>query len=318
MAFGAALAAGAPPLVLDRTIALPEVTGRIDHLAFDPARGQLLVAELGNDTVDVIDLHRGTLIRRLTGFHEPQGIGYAPRTDTIAIANGGDGTVRLLRGSDDAPIATTPLGSDADDIRVDPQSGAFLVGYGEGGIATLNPANGALLAQIPLPAHPEGFQLDPASRRLFVNIPDSQQIAVLDPGARKPLTTWRTPDLRGNFPMALADGGKTVIVAFRDPARLVALNAADGTIRASLDTCGDADDVFTDEKRKRLYVSCGEGFVDVFATDRTPYRPIGRIATKSGARTSLFVPEIDRLIVAARANLFGYGTGAEILVLRPN
>ena len=74
-----------PPLVLERSIALKGVTGQIDHLAVDLARKRLFVAELGNGTVDVIDLASGTVIRRLEGLKEPQGLGYAPAADILAI-----------------------------------------------------------------------------------------------------------------------------------------------------------------------------------------------------------------------------------------
>ena len=66
------------PLVFERTIALKGVTGRIDHLAVDLARKRLFVAELGNGTVDVIDLASGGVIRRIEGLKEPQGLAYAP------------------------------------------------------------------------------------------------------------------------------------------------------------------------------------------------------------------------------------------------
>jgi hypothetical protein len=61
--------------------------------------------------------------------------------------------------------------------------------------------------------------------------------------------------------------------------------------------------MFVDAKRRRLYVSCGEGFVDVLDSASSTYLRLARIATVPGARTSLFVPGIDRLFVAARATL---------------
>lgn len=306
-----------PPLVLERTIPLAGVSGRIDHLALDAGRGRLFVAEPGNGSVDVVDLGSGRIVRRLTGFRAPQGVGFAPGADALAIANAGDGSVHVLRGGDFTPIGIADLGSDADNIRLAPDPGMFVVGYGDGGLALLDAAGARLLGQLGLPAHPEGFQIDAAGRGAFVNLPDARQIAVLDLTARRQLATWRLPGLGGNFPMALADDGKTVIAVFRDPARLVSLNAADGAVRASLDTCGDADDVFFDARRRRAYVVCGEGVVDVIAAAPDRYRRIGQVASKGGARTGLFVPGIDRLFVAARAGLFGYGWGtAAILVLR--
>ncbi len=89
-----------------------------------------------------------------------------------------------------------------------------------------------------------------------------------------------------------------------------------GIVRANLATCGDADDVFFDARRRRLYVSCGEGVVDVLQGDAAAgYHPLARIPTRPGARTSLFVPELDRLLVAARSS--ASGAGAAILVFRP-
>jgi hypothetical protein len=68
-------AEGGAPLVLERTIPLESVSGRIDHMAFDAGRRRLFVAELGNGTVDVIDIGSGKIVRRLLGFREPQGVG---------------------------------------------------------------------------------------------------------------------------------------------------------------------------------------------------------------------------------------------------
>ena len=67
-------------------------------------------------------------------------------------------------------------------------------------------------------------------------------------------------------------------------------------------TCSDADDVFFDEKRKRVYVSCGEGALAVFAGEGDSISEVGRVRTSSGGRTSLFVPELDRLFLAVRAS----------------
>ena len=127
------------PLVLERTIPLTGVAGRIDHMAVDLARKRLIVAELGNGSVDVIDLTAGHVVHRIEGLREPQGVGYAASSDTIAVASAGDGSVRLFRGDDFAPIGMISLGEDADNVRVDSRTGRVLVGYGNGGLAVLDP-----------------------------------------------------------------------------------------------------------------------------------------------------------------------------------
>ena len=120
---------------------------------------------------------------------------------------------------------------------------------------------------------------------------------------------------RANFPLAIDGPAGTIAVVFRSPAKLVLLDTKTGAPTQQLDTCGDADDVFFDAKRRRIYVSCGAGAADVFQADGTGYRPLARVGTSPGARTALFVPELDRLFVAARAGLSG--SDAAILVFRP-
>lgn len=300
------------PLALEAKIPLPETGGRIDHMAVDLRRGRLFVAELGNGTVDVVDLTARHVIRRLSGFREPQGIGYAPAADVLAVASAGDGTVRFFGGEDYRPLGVLDLGDDADNVRVD-TSGRFVVGYGSGAIAVIDPASRRVLRQAKVPAHPEGFQLD--GTRAIVNVPDASQIAVVELESGRQATAWRVRGTGSNFPMALDAQGGRIASVFRSPPRLVLLDAASGAVRQTIETCGDADDVFFASTRKRLYVSCGAGSVAVLQEESGTYRPIASVATPSGARTSLFVPELDRLFVAERAGLLG--GEAAILVLRP-
>jgi hypothetical protein len=214
-------------------------------------------------------------------------------------------------------VGSINLGEDADNVRLDPRSGDFIVGYGSGGLAVIDPARVSLIRRIPLPAHPEGFQLDPDKRRAFVNVPDARQIALVDLDAGRQTASWQTSDLHANFPMALDGARAKVAVVFRNPARLVTLDINTGKQIGTFTACGDADDVFFDAKRRRIYVSCGAGSVDGWQQDGSGYRRLSPVKTGSGARTSLFVPHLDRLYVAARAGFFGLGSDAAILVLRP-
>jgi len=302
-------------LSLEGQMALPGVAGRIDHMAVDPARKRLLVAELGNGTLDVVDLASGRRVKQVAGLHEPQGVGYAQKSDLVVVASAGDGSVRFFRGEDLAPAGSLSLGNDADNVRVDPRTGYVIVGYGSGGLAIIDPEKRSKIGDIKLAAHPESFQLDAASGRMFANVPDGGHIAVVDLAAAKQIAKWTVPGLSANFPLAIDGSGMAVAAVFRRPAKLVLLDTKTGTATQHLDTCGDADDVFFDAKRRRIYVSCGAGAVDVFQADATGYRTVARIETSSGARTSLFVPDLDRLYIAARAGLVG--SDAAIRVLRP-
>jgi hypothetical protein len=312
--FGYAAQGEAPiQLELERTIALPNVSGRIDHLAVDVPHQRLFVAELGNGSVDSINLLSGER-RRIEGLKEPQGLAYLPDRNELVVASAGDGTVRFFDASSLAPIGSLSLGDDADNVRVDPKTGQVMVGYGSGALAIIDPARRAVVRTIALGAHPEGFQIDGQARKAFVNVPDAHKIVVVDLDSGGVLANWRATHF-SNFPMALSVASGVVGVVYRVPARLVVVEATSGTAKVDLPTCDDADDLYFDDKRRRIYVSCGSGAIDAFEQAGGGYSVSAHIETRSGARTSMFVPALDRLFIAARSD--SHGQNAALLVYRP-
>jgi YVTN family beta-propeller protein len=302
------------PLQLEAKIPLGNVHGRIDHMAVDLKRQRLFVAELGNDSVGVVDLANRKLLQTIAGLKEPQGVGYEPSTDTLYIANAGDGSVRLREGNEYKSAGRIDLGSDADNVRVDTAANRIFVGYGSDALAVIDPTTRSKVGDIKVKAHPEGFQIDHDAGQVFVNVPDAHGIAVVDRASQRQTGKWPIPDHGANFPMALDPARRQVLVIFRAPAELGVFSMTAGKLITTAETCGDADDLFIDAKRGRVYVSCGAGFVDVLEASGMTYRRAARIPTVSGARTSLFVPELDRLLVAVRTTS---AEPAAIWVFRP-
>ena len=292
------------PLTLERTISLPGVAGRIDHLAIDLKRRRLFVAALGNGTVEGVDLAAGKVFARIEGLKEPQGVAYLPATDELAVASGGDGKVRFYRAADLTLTGELDAGDDADNLRVT-DDGMLVVGSDS--LRVIDPKTRAVVGAVPLPAHPEGFRLD--GSRFFVNLPRAGLVAAGD--LKTGVTSsWKAAHAM-NFPMAYDARTRRIAVVYRLPARLVLMDAQTGAVVSDRPTCGDSDDVFFDDKRSRIYVSCGGGSVDVFPIEGDR---LARVDSRDGARTSLFAPELDRLLVAARA---GANQNAAILVYRP-
>jgi DNA-binding beta-propeller fold protein YncE len=309
-----ASAAERAPLVLETKIPLGDVKGRIDHLAIDVAHRRLFVAELGNDTVGVVDIDGRKVLRRLQGFDEPQGVAYLPQTDTLYVANGGDGVLSAFRGMQLEPVGKLDLGGDADNIRIDRDQGRIYVGAGSGNLALIDAATFKKTGEVELKAHPESFQLEAEGSRIYVNVPDAKEVAVVDRKTNKQIASWPTASLHSNYPMALDSQSDRVLVAFRQPATLVAFDRASGAMQDRMDLCGDADDIFVDPRRSYVYAACGQGVIDILARQGDRLTRLGRIDTSSGARTALFSPELDRLFLAVRA---AGGEGAAVWVLRP-
>jgi YVTN family beta-propeller protein len=288
------------PLRLEKTIPLPGVKGRIDHLAFDADNQRLFVAALGNNTVEIIDHKSGKVAHTISGLAEPQGVLYEPERKHLWIANGNDGKVRIFDALTFQPIQSIDLGDDADNIRRDAATGRVFVGYGNGGIAIFDP-DGIKVGDIKVDAHPESFQLEKTGPRMFVNLPGSKKVAVIDRSKSAVETSWQTDDAQSNFPMALDEAGARLFIVCRKPAVLLVLDTRSGAVVAKLPTVGDSDDVFYDQERKRIYVSGGEGAIAVYQqNDADHYNEIARLEAVKGARTSLFVPKLSRLFLAVR------------------
>lgn len=288
-----------PPLRMVQTIVLPNVEGRIDHMAVDVKGQRLFVAALGNNSVEVLDLHAGKHLRSIGGFHEPQGIGFIPELDQIFIANGKSGACDILDGLSFKRIKSVKFADDADNVRYDATARRVYVGYGDGALGIIDAASGGRIGEIKLKGHPESFQLEKSGPRIFVNIPTAKQIAVVDREKRAVIATWPTDDAAANFPMVLDETHHRLFVGFRKPAKLYVFDTESGKAVGSLDSPGDADDIFYDNSHRRVYISGGDGFLSIFQqVDSDQYKPIARIPTASGARTSLFVSELNRLYVA--------------------
>jgi len=287
------------PLAFVRAVELPHVEGRIDHLAFDAASQRLYVAALGNNSVEVLDAGAGTHLKSLPGFREPQGIAVIPDIRSVAVANGeGDG-VQLIGAEDYRTGSTIRLGDDADNVRYDAAAKRVYVGFGSGALAAIDPAAAKVLAQARLAGHPESFQLERGGSRAFVNVPTAQHVAVVDRGSMKVTATWPVTSAGANYPMALDEANHRLFIGCRRPAKVLVFDMTTGKQSASFDTVGDTDDLFYDVARRRLYVTGGEGFIDVVQDQgANGFARVAHIPTAAGARTSLFVADQGRLYLA--------------------
>jgi len=326
-------AAFAEPLHPIASIPLEGVKGRLDHLTFDSLSQHLFVAALENHSVEVVDMIARRRIHEMTSLSEPQGLLFVPGKNRLLVCGRGDGACRSFDATSFKEGPWVDLGRNADNIRFDPDTQAVYVGsagepgngllsaidlvsllpVGQGGQPAPPHSPADFLLDLPrqadpkmdiqLPGHPESFQLDRTRRRLLVNVPDAHQIAVLQigPNALTNTANWPVTIGEKNFPMALDPASDRLFIASRKPPKLAVYDAADGNLLSQTPCVGDADDLFYDAKLKRVYVIGGEGFVDVFQVSDAAKEParLARLPTAFRARTGLFIPGLELLVVAA-------------------
>jgi len=295
------------PLVLTGAIPLPNVQGRIDHFGFDP-KNKLFVSALGNNSEEVIDLGAQRVVHSISEIPSPQGVVYSPETNKLFVASD-DGKVYIYDGTSFDLITSLDFHDDADNLRYDSAEKRVYVGYGDDETAAIAmidaTTNKRLDEEFKLGAHPESFQLEMSGSRIFVNLPDSKQIAVIDRKTHV-VSKWALT-LEANFPMSLDEADHRLFVATRTPPRLAVFDTDSGHMVAALPCVQDSDDLYFDSARKRIYVAGGEGYINVFEQkDSDHYQLRTKIPSSLGGRTAGYFGKVgkkgfDRLYVAIPA-----------------
>jgi hypothetical protein len=284
----------APPRRV-QTIALAGPAGRLDHLALDAVHHRLFVANMPNSSLDVVDLPHGKLIRQVPGQRGIQGIAYAADLDVIFVGNG-SGHLNAFDGRDYHLLKSLHLHDDCDNVRYDPQTHRAYVIHAPRSLAVVDAKSRALLKEIPLPGDPESFQLERGRPRIYLNTPSRPQVVVINAATQAVEKVYPLTAASANFPMALDETHHRLLVGCRRPARMVVLDTESGREVTSVTIPGDTDDLWVDAAQKRIYVSCGEGYVAVIRqVDADHYEPVARIPTARGARTSYYDPASHRL-----------------------
>ena len=308
----------ASPLTLQRTLALPQGTGKFDHFAVDLKANRLFIAATGNHTVEVVDLNTGKVSETLTGLGKPHGLAWIAESNTLYVSDGTQADLKIFTGSPLKQVKSIKLSDDADDLVYDAAGSLLYVGHGgsdsanPANVAVIDTANQALVKQLPIATHPEGLEIDNATQRIFVNVAAAAEVAVIDGKTSSLARSWKLTRAHDNVPLAFDAEHDVLFVACRTPARLVVLDGISGKELADLPSAAGADDLFYDADLHRIYLIAGSGEVDVYQVhgDKT-VRAIGVTKTSPGAKTGLFVPAQHALYVGVVAT---GGKEAEIRV----
>ena len=283
-------------LKLVQTIPLEGKAGRFDHLAIDHKGQRLFVANLSNDSLDVVDLKAGKLVKQLADQKKAQGVAFVPELDRIYQGNGTDGVCNVFDGKTFEKLHALKL-PDADNVRYNPATGLVYVGHAEASLTAFDAKTYAVKATVKLPGPPEAFQIDAARKRLYVNCLKPATVAIIDLDKHEVVSKHPLKLADACYPLALDVKGQRLFVGCRKKPMVVVLDAKTGEEKAGVEIPADIDDLFFDAKRNRLYASCGDGVLAVLEEKDGAFAVVEKIPTAKLARTCLFDPVGDRLYV---------------------
>ena len=290
------------PLTLQQTIPLPGVTGKFDHFAVDTERGLLFAAATGNHSGEVVDLKTNKVRQSIAGLGKPHGLVWVGSTGSLYVADGALGELMVYNGTPLALAGTLKLSDDADDMVYDEASHLLFVGHGGAAnpakIAVVDTIRFSIVASLSVATHPEALEIDAHERRVFANIAESNEVAVIDLASRAITAQWKLSRAGDNVPLAYDVARHLLYVGCRTPGTLIALDAATGKEVAVAPAAEGVDDLFYDAALSRVYLISGAGEVDSYQVGRDKsLRRLGTLLTAAGAKTGLLVPAQNLLYV---------------------
>lgn len=303
-------------LRLVQTIPLKGVAGRLDHMAVDIKHGRLFVANLSNNSLDIVDLKAGKLIKQIPDQKKLQGIAYVPELDRIFVGNGISGECNVFDGKDYSLLKSIKL-PDADNVRYNPNNGLVYVEHAEQTLSAFDARTYERKATINLPGRPQAFQLEAKRPRLYLNaLPD--HVVVIDTDKNVVMATHPLKLAQRGYPMAVDEANHRLFIGCREKAVVVVMDSETGKAIRAVAIPEDIDDLFYDARHKRLYASCGAGFLTVLRQrDADTYDILERIPTVKLARTCLFDPVGGRLYLGLPRQEGQEGPSIQVYEPRP-
>jgi DNA-binding beta-propeller fold protein YncE len=291
----------AEPVSLERiqTIVLKGKPGKLDHLTVDGKSGRLFQANKVNNTLDVVDLKAGKLLKQIKNQSGIQGLAYAADLERLYVGLGTGGYCNVFDGKNYQLLKTFKFMDDADNVRYDSRTHLVYVAHAEKGLGVIDGKALESKTDIDLPGPAESFQIERARPRMYLNTPSPSQVVVIDTDKNEVVKSYPLKMAAANFALALDEMNHRLFIGCRKKPMVVVMDSETGGEVTGVPIPADTDDVFYDAKRKRIYASCGEGYLAIIRQiDPDHYEMQEKLPTIKDARTSYFDPETGRLYLA--------------------
>lgn len=271
--------------------------GSWDYLTIDPQTHRLYVPRSTHTMV--IDSATGKTIADIPGQKTAHGVAIVPAAGRAFISDGGgNGAIVIFDLKTHAVLGTIAAQPDADGIIFDPPTGRVLVVSGDKGTLMsfspdIDPKNGKIDPPLDLGGSPEFLASDGAGK-VYINLMDKNQVAVVDIKARKVIARW--PVSPGGAPVGMSIDTKKrrLFIGCRKPQKLIVMSADDGKILSDL-PIGDGVDA-TQVHDGQAFASCRDGTLAVAAeTSPGKFGIVQTVKTAPGARTMGVDPTTNQI-----------------------
>lgn len=298
-----------PSLKLIRTDTLPGYTGDFDHFAVDRDRRRILLSAEDHGTLEIFSLSTGEHLRTVKdGIDTPHSILVRSSAPTLFLTDSGKSMSKIMNATTYAEVKSVPLTIGADSSGYDAAANVLYVVTGgkdvdmkTANLEAVNPVTGEKLGSVTFDDnHVEAMALEKHGLRLFINLAQTNRIAVVDRRHMKILAFWPVPPAQQNAMVAVDEAQHRLYVVCRGPGMVVAMDSDTGKVISTQAAPMRADDLMYDASAHRLYVPGGDGFLGIYDTSSPNHVSlIAKLPTAVGAKTGLLLSDRHELVLAA-------------------
>jgi DNA-binding beta-propeller fold protein YncE len=298
MLLGSPTSHGGELLRPDESRVLEGTHGKFDFLSIDAAKRRLLAAHTGNNSLDVIDLDAGKLVKSISTGAAQAAVADA-KGEKYFVAVSKPPQAVVVDAEKGEVVSKTALSGPADLLALNPRTGLLYVDHDDGkDVWEIDPASGKILKTVALPGDsPEDLGFDAAHERLFQCMKNGSVVAVIELASGKVVESWPTAPAAAPHGMAVITEEHALAIAGGN-GKLVLLSDKDGHVISSTDIPPRVDQIAYDKTSHRIYCASGTGKIAVVRLTDGTLSTLGEVASSEGCHSIAVDPQTHRVWIA--------------------
>ena len=235
--------------------------GGWDFLSVDEEARRLYVAHATR--INVIDLEKNEVIADIKDTPGVHGFAIAHALGKGFSTNGGKHTVSIVDLTSHLTLNTLLVGPEPDAILYEPsRQEVYAFSVGGQSVTVIGAASERIVATIPLSGRPEFAACDPEAGRVYCNLTNTNEVAVIDTQTHALVNRWPTAPGEKPYGMAIDLEHHRLFIGCRNNLLLM-LDSTSGRIVRSVPIGNNVDANAYDPVTRLVFASCGDGTVTI-------------------------------------------------------
>src|SRR5215469_15436807 len=271
--------------------------GGWDYMSIDPDAHRLYVSHATK--VVVIDLKSNQIVGEITNTPGVHGVALAPKLGLGVTSNGRENKAGIVDLNTLETLSKVDTAEGPDGFAYNGRTGEAYLFCGRADAATVVDVKGQkVVATVPLGGRPEFAQADPKANRVYDNLEDQSEVAVIDGAAHTVVTNWPIAPGESASGMAIDVKNQRLFIGCHNQ-KMVMMDSRNGQVVATVPIGQGVDADAFDPKTKLAFASCGDGTTTIAHEDSPDKLTVVQtLQTQRGARTMALDPETHNIYLA--------------------